>query len=380
MKVLIVVIVFLSVFTASWAGAGKRGATAARRDATACQHINSHGSSIGSGDVINGQAYDNGSSLTGDGNTLRSNDLVCTDSSGLFHFNVTVLRKRLSCMVKSNSALRLGPRYGWLASYRAGISRCRINGGAKRWLRTPHAYIRTGDPLFSVAMTRNATTLIVRQGLMRVTGVKGFEPLTGAGATVVVGPGQTTTVHGGAPPGPPVPAPPPSADEQHDYSQLGSEKAAFARPDAAGSPGLTEILSKRMALAWGFDSKLQADQGTAHFVNDFLGTLATAWKISLDKPVLASETEALKLMSGHDIDLYVTPETTVADFAYVPLFLDSRQKTWYLAIFAGDHPYYNALANLIFQIVETGQYDAFYKDSFGHRPGSYQIFAPLFGS
>jgi hypothetical protein len=190
--------------------------------AAPCAQGASGGKSIGAGNVLHGRAYINYSERYGDGNQLFSGNIVCTNNKGLFKFNVTAHSKGISCKVKSQSSLQLGPHDIWLVSYRSGTSRCRINGNKMGWLRAGNAFIRTKDPTFSVTVTHSQTAITVRQGRLRVFGARGLRPLLGRGNSVVVGPNQQTIVRAGKLPSRPTPVPQQSAQEQRDYSQLGA--------------------------------------------------------------------------------------------------------------------------------------------------------------
>jgi hypothetical protein len=202
-------------------------ASASETGGRSCANGSSRGKSVGAGDVLHGRVYIGRGEKYGDGNRLYSGSVICTSNQGLFTFDVTLSSKGISCKVKSESSLELGPRGKWLVNYRSGTSRCQINGGGMTWLKTPTAMIRTNDPSFSVTAGRKRTTISVRRGSVRVYGNNGGKP-------VVVGANKQTVVQAGAQPTTPTTAPAQSAQEQHDYGQL----AGPLPPDSVTTPAI----------------------------------------------------------------------------------------------------------------------------------------------
>jgi hypothetical protein len=192
----------------------------------------SSGQSVGAGDVLQGKTFINTSQKYGNGNLLYSGNIVCTDNRGLFKFDVTLSNKGISCKVKSQSSVRLGPLDIWLISYLGGRSRCHISGRKWVWLKTRDSLIQTVDPRFTVDVRSTRTTITVRQGKLRVFGVRRNRPIRSPGGSVVVGPNQQVTVRAGEAPSRPTRAQPLSASERQDYSQLAAPlpKASVTTP------------------------------------------------------------------------------------------------------------------------------------------------------
>jgi hypothetical protein len=201
-----------------------------RAKGPACAHGGTHGKSIGAGNVLHGRVYIGRAEKYGDGNHLFSGSSICTSEQGLFRFNVTLSSKGIACKVKSASSLELGPRGHWLLNYRSGTSRCQINGGGMKWLKTPTAMIRTRDPSFSITAAPKRTTISVRRGSVQVFSNKGGKP-------VVVNANKQTVVQAGAQPTTPTAAPAQSAQEQQDYTQLAGPLPPESVPTAAIQDG-----------------------------------------------------------------------------------------------------------------------------------------------
>jgi len=204
-------------------------ASASERATSSCGQGNSRGKSIGAGNVLHGHVYIGRAEKYGDGNRLFSGNVICTSAQGLFRFNVTLSSKGVACKVKAESSLELGPLGKALLNYRAGTSRCQINGGGMMWLKTPTAMIQTKDPWFTITAGRRRTTVSVRRGSVRVFGTSG-------GKSVAVGANQQTVVQAGAAPTAPTSTPAQSKQEQQDYGQL----AAPLPPGSVTTPAIQD--------------------------------------------------------------------------------------------------------------------------------------------
>ena len=230
----VVVLSTLTLVTAVLALSAAASETAER----SCANGSSRGKSIGAGNVLHGRVYIGRAETYGDGNRLYSGSVICTSNQGLFRLNVTLSSKGISCKVKSESSLELGPRGKWLVNYRSGTSRCQINGGGMTWLKTPTAMIRTSDPAFSITTGHKRTTISVRRGSLQVFGNNGGKP-------VVVRANKQTIVQAGAKPTTPTTAPAQSAQERQDYGQL----AGPLPPDSVTTPAIQNgsITSAKLA-------------------------------------------------------------------------------------------------------------------------------------
>lgn len=332
-----------------------------------CPQPASRGGNIGDGDVIRGRAYIDTSEKHGDKNSLNIGDIICTNGSGIFLFTVHATQKTVSCKVKSHSSLQLGPRYNWLVIYRTGKSRCQINGDKLRWLKTPDALVRTGDPQFTIDISHQQTTLTVRQGILRVTGIQGVHALTDPAATVIVGPGQQTTVHRGLDPAIPAAAPPETPDEQQDYAQLPKSETNFSAPPIQGSPALQRILGKNSSIVYGFDPKTVI-KSVSDFASNFAGFQASSWKVNLHSLEPVPPATAIKDLQIGKLDTYLTRSLGLFGVTYLPLLTDPAGTTWYLVIRSGDKPFYDALRHFVISTIDSGFYDSLYRKIFDAAP------------
>ena len=118
-------------------------ASASEKATSSCDQGKSLGKSIGAGNVLHGHVYLGRAEKYGDGNRLFSGNVICTGENGLFKIQRDAPSKGISCKVKADSSVELGPLGNALLNYRSGTSRCQINGGGMTWLKTPTAMIHT---------------------------------------------------------------------------------------------------------------------------------------------------------------------------------------------------------------------------------------------
>lgn len=294
---------------------------------------------------------------------LAAGDLVSTDSEGELDFSLEEKIRR--CRTLPGSELRVLPGGGVLVEWTAGSSLCvTTDDPAPRTFTAGGAQLRAADPTFEVTVDRDRSMVRVMQGFVEV----------GRGeATVMVGPGQQTTVPRGRQPSEPGRMGGLSAKEAGALRALEGLQPVpdFSRPGAGDSRGLTRTF-RRGHLVVAVDGADREARQVAAFAEAYLGFLSESWRLDDPEVTTVSLDSALRGLGDGSVDVVVTPGNP----GQLPSFPLIDRNGRVLRAVVADSGYQRALESFTAKALNSGDYGRRYDEVFGALP-RYEVFQPL---
>ena len=306
---------------------------------------------------------------------LTRRDRLETDRNGQVQF--CLKRKTTRCDTRRGSKVQIEPTASVVLRFEAGRTYCSTASGGTAIFDVARGgvQLRVGDPVFGVTVEPRRTVVKVVLGAISVRA---------RGRTVVVGPGQQTSVPNGRPPQPPTPAVL-APDERTTSRELGEGLPApdLGRPTPSNSAALRHLYDRGFLMVTrpsgagrvgaGAGGAGQPSDPDRAFERDFFSQLARAWGLRFQIVENEGSLERfLGPLESRTGDLAVLPSSMAAGvrgYAVVPLSSTPAggSGSW-VVVLRADAGLLSSLGDYLAAALTTGRYADAYRKAYGVAP------------